>query len=58
MNAVDEVDYYEVVINGITTKYTTNTLKIETTSGSKTLTIKVYTKGGLYDQVTLRVRVK
>lgn len=56
-NPTDEVDYYEVVFEGKTTQYTTHNLALTGTSGSKSIIIRVYTKQGSYDQITLRVRV-
>lgn len=56
-NPTDEVDYYEVVFDGKTTQYTSNSLNLTGTSGSKSIIIRVYTKQGAFDQMTLRVRV-
>ncbi|WP_035369493.1 hypothetical protein [Acholeplasma hippikon] len=56
-NKNDTVDYYEVILDGKLLTFKTDEFQLETTSGSKTITIKVYTKGGLFDQTTLRISV-
>lgn len=56
-NDTDTVDYYEVVMDGKTTQYINSTLNLQGNSGSKSIIIRVYTKSGAFDQITLRVRI-
>lgn len=57
-NPSDEIDYYEVTLDGKVTRFDTNQFKLESTPGSKTIMVTVYTKNGLQDYVTLRIKVK
>ncbi|PKK93732.1 MAG: hypothetical protein CVV61_03170 [Tenericutes bacterium HGW-Tenericutes-6] len=56
-NPTDEVLYYEVALDGKVTRFDENSFKLESTPGSKTVIVSVYTKNGLQDYVTLRIRV-
>ncbi len=56
-NDLDKVDYYETTFEGVTKRFNTAVLALEGTIGSKTVIIRVYTKNGLYDQVSLRIRI-
>jgi hypothetical protein len=56
-NQIGEVAYYEVVLDGQTKRFETNELALQSTKGSKTLIIRVYGSNGLYDQISLRLRI-
>lgn len=56
-NQLGEVAYYEVVLDGQTKRFETNKLALQSTKGSKTLIIRVFGSNGLYDQISLRLRI-
>lgn len=57
-NKNDEIDYYEVIIDGVIKRYEENKFEVSASSGGKTITIRAYTKKGLFDQTTLRINIK
>lgn len=56
-NPLDKVAYYEVLLDGQTKRFETNKLALQSTKGSKTLIIRVFGSNGLYDQISLRLRI-
>jgi hypothetical protein len=53
----DEVLRYEVLLDQTIYSFETDQLILSSTPGSKTLIISVYTKEGLFDQISLRLQI-
>lgn len=51
----EEIEYYEVIVNKVATKYYSNKIKLKDLKGTVNVTVNVKTKNGLTDTITIRL---